>query len=314
LNTPGNAGKLFISLDQDSAGTNYNELITSRTVNDGRPHHVALVRQGTTARVYIDGVLDISKTTSGVTNITNSASLTTGRSVCTTSTFTGLLDEIEVFNRALSDTEVRSIYNADSAGKCKTVAPPGGQADFVVTGLTVTPPGTPGAPVAAGRQVAVVFNIANQGTGAAGSATHRVRLVVQPLLGGPATDVITPITVETGTLASMTSQSFNRTVTIPATTPFGIARVVVEADFENAVMNEASETNNSAEFQFTITPPAPLPGRIVSSRSQNLSVAARHQPHSRSSGAMEAAASAWPPALIGSRDRAILRRRILATE
>ncbi|MDD5543529.1 MAG: hypothetical protein PHX83_10190 [Acidobacteriia bacterium] len=33
--------------------------------------------------------------------------------------FTGLIDEVEVFNRALSQPEIQSIYNAGSAGKCK---------------------------------------------------------------------------------------------------------------------------------------------------------------------------------------------------
>lgn len=33
--------------------------------------------------------------------------------------FDGIIDEVEVFNRALSSNEIQSIYNADSAGKCK---------------------------------------------------------------------------------------------------------------------------------------------------------------------------------------------------
>jgi hypothetical protein len=158
----------------------------------------------------------------------------------------------------------------------------------------------------------VVFNIVNQGTGAAGSATHRVRLVVQPLFGQP-TDVITPISVGTGTLAPMGSQSFSQMVTIPTTTPIGIARVIVEADFGNAVA-EANETNNNAEFQLTITPPVPLPGRIVASRSPDRLVAARHQPHSRTSAAMDTPDSSWPFSLVRSSVQAILPRRVLQTE
>ncbi|HET6262398.1 MAG TPA: LamG-like jellyroll fold domain-containing protein, partial [Chloroflexia bacterium] len=46
--------------------------------------------------------------------------------------FNGQLDEVEIFDRALTATEIQSIYNAGSAGKCKTatpsacVAPPSG--------------------------------------------------------------------------------------------------------------------------------------------------------------------------------------------
>jgi hypothetical protein len=37
--------------------------------------------------------------------------------------FNGLVDEVEVFNRALSLLEIQSISNAGSAGKCKNRAP-----------------------------------------------------------------------------------------------------------------------------------------------------------------------------------------------
>jgi hypothetical protein len=33
--------------------------------------------------------------------------------------FNGGLDELEIFNRALNATEVKALYHAGSAGKCK---------------------------------------------------------------------------------------------------------------------------------------------------------------------------------------------------
>ena len=33
--------------------------------------------------------------------------------------FSGGMDELEIFNRALTGAEVQAIYNAGSAGKCK---------------------------------------------------------------------------------------------------------------------------------------------------------------------------------------------------
>jgi len=45
------------------------------------------------------------------------------------SRFLGIVDEVEIFNRALSTNELQSIYNASSAGKCKPcVTPPSGMA------------------------------------------------------------------------------------------------------------------------------------------------------------------------------------------
>lgn len=37
------------------------------------------------------------------------------------SPFHGLVDEVQIYNRALSASEIQDIFNADSAGKCKTV-------------------------------------------------------------------------------------------------------------------------------------------------------------------------------------------------
>ncbi|MBA3712023.1 MAG: hypothetical protein H0W76_06180 [Pyrinomonadaceae bacterium] len=34
--------------------------------------------------------------------------------------FDGLIDELSIYRRALSDTEIQAIYNVGSAGKCKS--------------------------------------------------------------------------------------------------------------------------------------------------------------------------------------------------
>ena len=129
---------LTIELDQNISRTNHNLVSTTQPVNDGNFHHVALVRQGTMASVYIDGVLDVTGTTGGVTNVVNSSLLIAGRSTCTgvdgTHFFTGLLDELEIFNRALSAEEIAAIFNAGSAGKCKGVP----FADFTIREAKIT--------------------------------------------------------------------------------------------------------------------------------------------------------------------------------
>src|SRR5207249_59178 len=38
--------------------------------------------------------------------------------------FLGTLDELSIYNRALTTAEIRSIYNAGSLGKCALAAPP----------------------------------------------------------------------------------------------------------------------------------------------------------------------------------------------
>jgi uncharacterized repeat protein (TIGR02543 family) len=118
------AGRLNVVMEQDDVGSNQNSLVSARQVNDGVFHHVALVRKGTSATFYIDGILDSTASSSGITHIRNSVDLVAGRSVCVgidgTANFTGQLDEISVYNRALAASEIQGIYNAGGAGKCAT--------------------------------------------------------------------------------------------------------------------------------------------------------------------------------------------------
>jgi hypothetical protein len=113
----------FLELSETVTGTNYNPLSTTVALNDGVFHHVAVTRQGNIVSIYIDGVLDVAGGTAGVTDIHNDADFVLGRSACGpadgTDFFTGLLDEISLYERALSATEVKGIFAAGSAGKVK---------------------------------------------------------------------------------------------------------------------------------------------------------------------------------------------------
>lgn len=92
------AGYVYVELDGSSGGANYNYFRGNTAINNGAFHHVALIRKGTTASLYVDGVRDGGNSTAGITNIDNSAELTAGKSACTgvdgTAYFTGVLDEI----------------------------------------------------------------------------------------------------------------------------------------------------------------------------------------------------------------------------
>lgn len=105
------SGQIIAELDQDHQYTNYIRIDTARPVNDGNFHHVALVRQGTTASVFVDGTLDGTRSAAGITNLSNSADLSVGRSVCS-APFAGLLDELVLYNRALTAGEIQNIFNA----------------------------------------------------------------------------------------------------------------------------------------------------------------------------------------------------------
>jgi hypothetical protein len=82
--------------------------------------HIAGTFDGSTMTIYVNGVPEASL--SGATMIPNTLPLTLGRaSRGQFDLFTGLIDEVEIFNRALDATEIQAIYYAGSAGHCKSM-------------------------------------------------------------------------------------------------------------------------------------------------------------------------------------------------
>src|SRR5205085_6844907 len=73
---------------------------------------------GATIKLFLNGSVVASAAKTG--NIANSGApfVIAGRPGGLN--FTGKVDEVEVFNRALADSEIASIYNAGALGKCKS--------------------------------------------------------------------------------------------------------------------------------------------------------------------------------------------------
>jgi hypothetical protein len=73
---------------------------------------------GTSLKLYINGVLDTNLNSSLVIP-TNAVALRLGADLAGGSAFKGLIDEVMLFNRALSAAEIQSVYNAGTNGCCK---------------------------------------------------------------------------------------------------------------------------------------------------------------------------------------------------
>lgn len=80
--------------------------------------HVAATYNGTIMTIYINGVLDASKTTSIGALADEAEDLRIG-----SSGFKGAIDELGIYSRALSQGEVQAIVAAGAAGKCKPAGP-----------------------------------------------------------------------------------------------------------------------------------------------------------------------------------------------
>jgi hypothetical protein len=109
-------GKLIVELCQDTSGTNYVGITSSRTVNDGAFHQIAIVRSGTSLKLFIDGVLDTSATSAGVTNQSAAQNFLLGaENPASYPNYNGLLDEVRIYDRALGIDEVQAL-GGTSAG------------------------------------------------------------------------------------------------------------------------------------------------------------------------------------------------------
>jgi autotransporter-associated beta strand protein len=107
-----------------SGDTNLYDTILTPTniVADGQFHHAAITRQGTMLSFYIDGLLATNYATN-IVNITNTNTFRAGQTVCVgagVQPFLGELDELDLYDRALSPAEVFAIYHAGSLGKATT--------------------------------------------------------------------------------------------------------------------------------------------------------------------------------------------------
>lgn len=99
----------------EAGGVNFIDNYGSEIVNDGNWHHIVCIRNTTTLKTYFDGMLDSSSVGTGVANLNNTADLEFGRSVCIgvdgTVQYPGGLDDIRIYNRALGDEEINTLYN-----------------------------------------------------------------------------------------------------------------------------------------------------------------------------------------------------------
>ncbi len=81
---------------------------------NGNWHHIAFVRNGTTLRYFVDGVLD--KTVGSNQNLSNNAKITLGSIVCPGANFGGSMDEIRIWNTARSAAQIIEKMNCTLAG------------------------------------------------------------------------------------------------------------------------------------------------------------------------------------------------------
>ncbi len=93
------------------------------SISDTNWHHLAMTKSGTTVVFYVDGVPYSTPPYSSVFTFTTSVAVgATGEGYG--NSFFGSIDDLSVYNRALTADEIQALYNASSAGKCVVPIPP----------------------------------------------------------------------------------------------------------------------------------------------------------------------------------------------
>lgn len=100
-------------------------VLTNHGMNAATWNHFAFSRSGGTWRVFVNG----NQVGSDVSNNVNILTPTTPQNIGTTGLANtqfakGAIDEFGIYNRALSRSEIFSIFDAGAAGRCRTCVPP----------------------------------------------------------------------------------------------------------------------------------------------------------------------------------------------
>jgi hypothetical protein len=109
-----------------SKGTNeWNFFLVGPVINDGQFHHVAATWSGKAdangVALYVDGqVISRAAAKQSIGKVSVPINIGWHTTIPAYRQFRGLIDEVEIFNRRLSDSDVANIFNAGSQGKCRS--------------------------------------------------------------------------------------------------------------------------------------------------------------------------------------------------
>ena len=105
--------KLRFAVEDSGGGTILN-VGSEANITDNGWHHVVCVREGSTTRVFIDGVQVKETSSAAVKDVSNEQNFKIGAQEGATgfnNYFTGSLDDIVIYQRALTPAEVSALYN-----------------------------------------------------------------------------------------------------------------------------------------------------------------------------------------------------------
>ncbi|MBK8818575.1 MAG: hypothetical protein IPN49_05585 [Saprospiraceae bacterium] len=109
-----NDGKLMVEGSQNASCGNGTNVTSNNIISDNNWHHIAIVRSGTSLKIYIDWIEDINGFS--YTEFNNSANIVLGNNTCSGVNFNGQLDEVRIWNVARSANDINLLKNASISG------------------------------------------------------------------------------------------------------------------------------------------------------------------------------------------------------
>jgi hypothetical protein len=94
-------------------GYTWSALPGRKSVNDARWHHLVSVYDGTEMYLYVDAELDASSIATGNIKTNDMPVFIGANSEAAGRDWKGLIDDVRIYNYALSETEIRSLYEGD---------------------------------------------------------------------------------------------------------------------------------------------------------------------------------------------------------
>jgi len=168
------AGGIHFGLSTDNGVTQPFPSSGVVAISTNQWHHIAGTYDGATIALYVDGSLAAStphtgsiSANSGFLSIGSEDGRTAACPACVgTRYFHGLIDEVTVYNRALSASEIANIYGADSFGKCFSAPAPNvsgftPSTGFVGTSVTINGTGFTGTSSVTFNGTAATYTVVN---------------------------------------------------------------------------------------------------------------------------------------------------------
>ncbi|WP_269684041.1 LamG-like jellyroll fold domain-containing protein [Flavobacterium lacustre] len=94
-------------------GSTKHTITSSAVIPVGTWHHIGVIYNGTTAKMYIDGITNVSASMPNVPSTTQSFLIAAADGVNPTALFNGSIDEVRVWDVALSEAQFRYVINQE---------------------------------------------------------------------------------------------------------------------------------------------------------------------------------------------------------